>query len=191
MSDVATEQAFAEEAVNAAVVRILSSANFDASERNRNFLTYVVEQTLAGRAERIKAYNIATAVFGRDERFDPQLDSIVRIEAGRLRRSLERYYLTDGRDDRLKIEIPRGSYVPVFGFPRPDHSGETVRRAALALGNCVRGGGRPLGLSELHARLHAGADHSADPVYRPARLRGRDRPSLPCRRRPAEPTSRS
>ena len=145
----ATEEAFAEEAVNAAVVRVLASPNFDASERNRNFLTYVVEQTLAGRAERIKAYNIATAVFGRDERFDPQLDSIVRIEAGRLRRSLERYYLTDGRDDRLRIEIPRGSYVPVFRFPRPDHSGETV-------------GGPP---SILVTAFEEEGDHSAFPSF--------------------------
>ena len=149
LNDVATEQAFAEEAVNAAVVRVLASPNFDASERNRNFLTYVVEQTLAGRAERIKAYSIATAVFGRDERFDPQLDSIVRIEAGRLRRSLERYYLTDGRDDRLRIEIPRGSYVPVFRFPRPDHSGETV-------------GGPP---SILVTAFEEEGDHSAFPSF--------------------------
>ena len=49
------------------VVRILASPSFDASERNRSFLTYVVEEALAGRAERIKAYTIATAVFGRDE----------------------------------------------------------------------------------------------------------------------------
>jgi hypothetical protein len=66
-------------------------------------------------------------VFGRDERFDPQLDSIVRIEAGRPRRSLERYYLTDdGRDDRLRIEIPRDFYVPVFGPQRPEFRPETV-----------------------------------------------------------------
>ena len=79
------------EAVRAELDRILGSAKFDASERNRRFLTHVVEQALAGQTDRIKAYSIATAVFGRDERFDPQLDSIVRIEAGRLRRALERY----------------------------------------------------------------------------------------------------
>ena len=96
------------------VQRILASPAFGASERNRNFLAYVVEEALAGRTERIKAYTIATAVFGRDEGFDPQLDSIVRIEAGRLRRSLERYYLTDGRASHLRIDIPRGGYMPVF-----------------------------------------------------------------------------
>ena len=68
--------------------RILASQHLDASERNRGFLAYVVETTLAGHADRIKAYMIATEVFGRGPKFDPQLDSIVRIEAGRLRRSL-------------------------------------------------------------------------------------------------------
>jgi adenylate cyclase len=105
--------------VRAELRRVLGSPSFDASERNRSFLAYVVEESLAGRADRIKAYSIATSVFGRDERFDPQVDSIVRIEAGRLRRSLERYYLTDGRASRIRIDIPRGGYVPVFGPAEP------------------------------------------------------------------------
>ena len=108
------EQAASADAVHAELRRILASPAFDASERNRHFLAYVVEEALAGRSERIKAYAIATVVFRRDEGFDPQLDSIVRIEAGRLRRSLERYYLTDGRASHLRIDIPRGGYVPVF-----------------------------------------------------------------------------
>ena len=108
------EPSLGPDAIRAALERVLASADFDASERNRNFLRHVVEETLAGRAERIKAYNIATTVFGRDDRFDPQLDSIVRIEAGRLRRSLERYYLTSGRDDPVRIGVPKGSYVPTF-----------------------------------------------------------------------------
>ena len=99
------------------LARVLGSVHFAASERNRNFLRYVVEETLAGRSSRIKAYSIATSVFGRDERFDPQHDAIVRIEANRLRRALEHYYLTGGRDDPLRIEIPRGSYVPAFVPP--------------------------------------------------------------------------
>jgi adenylate cyclase len=102
------------EAVREELARIIASRDFDASDRNRRFLSYVVEETLAGRANRIKAYSIATSVFGRDESLDPQLDSIVRIEAGRLRRSLERYYLTSGGHSALRIVIPRGSYVPHF-----------------------------------------------------------------------------
>ena len=119
------------DAIRAALERVLASADFDASERNRNFLRHVVEETLAGRAERIKAYNIATTVFGRDDRFDPQLDSIVRIEAGRLRRSLERYYLTSGRDDPVRIGVPKGSYVPTFEELR-DASRPSPRRRRAA-----------------------------------------------------------
>lgn len=109
------EQAGSTDAVRAELSRILASRHFDASERNRKFLSYVVEEALAGRTDRVKAYEIATSVFGRDECFDPQLDSIVRIEAGRLRRSLERYYLTEGSGSPLRIDIPRGGYVPAFG----------------------------------------------------------------------------
>lgn len=102
------------ESIRGELQRILASTDFEASERNRHFLRYVVEETLSGRAERIKAYTIATSVFGRDASFDAQVDSIVRIEAGRLRRALERYYLTAGRADGVRITIPRGGYVPVF-----------------------------------------------------------------------------
>ncbi len=102
------------DAVRHQMTRVLASADFDASDRNRRFLKYVVDETLEGRADRVKAYTIATTVFGRDASFDPQIDSIVRIEAGRLRRSLERYYLTAGAKDPVRIEIPRGSYVPDF-----------------------------------------------------------------------------
>lgn len=102
------------EAIREALERILTSADFSASERNRRFLRYVVEETLSGRADRIKGYSIAVAVFDRDESFDPQVDPIVRIEAGRLRRSLNHYYLTDGQNDAIRITIPKGTYVPTF-----------------------------------------------------------------------------
>jgi len=100
--------------VSSTLKRVLESADFLASERNKRFLVYVVEETLAGRADRLKAYNIAIAVFGRDPRFDPQTDPLVRIEAGKLRRSLERYYLGAGRTDPLRISIPKGCYKPAF-----------------------------------------------------------------------------
>lgn len=102
------------EAARAELRRILESPEFEASERNRRFLEYVVEEALAGRALRIKAYSVATEVFRRDESFDPQMDPIVRIEASRLRRALERYYLTAGVDDPLRILIPKGAYAPAF-----------------------------------------------------------------------------
>lgn len=100
--------------VHAELERILASPSFALAKRHRNFLTFIVEETIAGRADRIKAYTIATSALGRGQSFDPQRDSIVRIEAGRLRRELERYYLTEGAGARLRIEIPKGAYVPQF-----------------------------------------------------------------------------
>jgi TolB-like protein len=94
--------------------RVLNSSDFEATARERRFLGHVVEEALAGRGDRIKAYSIAVEVFGRDASFDPQTDPIVRIEAGHLRRSLERYYLTAGRSDPILITIPKGGYVPTF-----------------------------------------------------------------------------
>ncbi len=94
--------------------RVLDSAEFDATDRDRRFLAYVVEEALAGRADRIKAYTIATEVFGRDASFDPQTDPIVRVEAGHLRRALDRYYLSAGRDDPVAIGMPKGGYAPSF-----------------------------------------------------------------------------
>src|SRR6185312_13291241 len=85
-----------------------------ASARNRKLLEYVVGETLAGRADRIKAYTLATVVFERGPDFDPQLDPVVRLEASRLRKALEHYYLTAGKDDPVRIDIPKGSYIPTF-----------------------------------------------------------------------------
>jgi adenylate cyclase len=93
---------------------LLASPDFVASDRNRKFLIFVVEETLAGRSDRIKGYTVATQAFGRGEGFDAQLDPVVRIEALRLRRALERYYLLSGADDPVRISIQKGSYVPHF-----------------------------------------------------------------------------
>ena len=93
---------------------ILASPHFDASDRNRRFLRFIVEECLAGRGDRIKGYSVGISVFDREAHFDPQIDPVVRIEAGRLRRSLERYYLINGGHDPLRILIPKGCYVPQF-----------------------------------------------------------------------------
>ena len=101
--------------IRAQLERILSSPEFPGTGRAAAFLRYVVEETLAGRASRIKGYSIAIEVFGRDENFT-QDDPVVRIEAGRLRRSLERYYLVEGDRDMVRIEIPKGGYTPSFSW---------------------------------------------------------------------------
>ena len=94
--------------------RIRSSSEFDVPERARQFLAYVVGETVAGRANRIKAYSIAIEIYGRSGSFDPQMDPVVRIQAGLIRRGLEHYYLVSGQDDPIVVTMPKGGYVPVF-----------------------------------------------------------------------------
>jgi TolB-like protein len=107
------------EDVRAQLERLVASPDLDVPPRARRFLRYVVEETLAGRAGRIKAYSIGTEVFGRDPSFDAQSDPVVRIEAGRLRRALEHYYLVAGQADPVVISIPKGGYVPHFACHLP------------------------------------------------------------------------
>jgi TolB-like protein len=100
--------------------RILSSAEFHVTPRARRFLAYVVDEVIAGRSNQIKAYSIAIEVFGRDSSFDAQADPVVRIEAGGIRRALERYYLIAGQDEPVVITLPKGGYVPAFA--RSEHA---------------------------------------------------------------------
>ncbi len=94
--------------------RILASPDFNATDKLRDFLRYIVDEKLAGRPNRLNAYTIALAVFGRGEDFDGTNDPIVRIQAGRLRRALDRYYLAAGSGDPILIDIPKGRYIPRF-----------------------------------------------------------------------------
>jgi tetratricopeptide (TPR) repeat protein len=100
--------------IRAALARILASEGFRSAAQLAAFLRHIVEETLAGRAERIKAYTIGVEAFGRPETFDPQRDPIVRVEANRLRQALAAYYAGAGRDDDILIDVPRGRYVPSF-----------------------------------------------------------------------------
>ena len=108
------------EDVCAQLERIISSSEFPGVGRAATFLRYVVNETVEGRGSRIKGYSIAIEVFGRDTDFT-QDDPVVRIEAGRLRRSLERYYLVAGQGDPVRIDIPKGGYVPTFTWNNPAH----------------------------------------------------------------------
>lgn len=99
--------------------KLLADARFRASDRNKRFLRYVMEKLFNGSADQIKAYSIAIDVFGRPADFDPVLDPIVRIEATRLRASLSHYYELYGQDHALRIDLPKGGYVPVVLRLRP------------------------------------------------------------------------
>lgn len=100
--------------IRAALERLVVSPALRASPQLVSFLRFVVEATLAGDAARIKEYSIAIGALGRSHTFDPKTNPIVRVEAGRLRRGLERYYTGSGWRDPTMIEIPRGNYVPIF-----------------------------------------------------------------------------
>ena len=105
--------------ISAAAVRlqlkcILASSTFKNSAQQGRFLQFIVEQTLCGNRAQVKEYVVGIEVFRRKESFDPRVDPIVRVEAGRLRLRLKQYYETEGAEDQLIIDLPKGAYVPVF-----------------------------------------------------------------------------
>lgn len=95
---------------------ILESINFSASSRLKDFLRFLVEETLAGREYQLKAHTIGQKVFNRGKDFDSLTDPVVRVEAGKLRNKLNQYYFSneEAGTDRIRIDIPKGSYVPAF-----------------------------------------------------------------------------
>jgi PAS domain S-box-containing protein len=102
--------------IRLALGQILHSDFFQASPQICAFLRFIVEAKLRGEGERIKGYTVAVSALGRPDDFDPQADPIVRVEAGRLRRALERYYAGAGANDSILIDIPLGGYVPRFQY---------------------------------------------------------------------------
>jgi tetratricopeptide (TPR) repeat protein len=109
----------APEEVRAQVERMIASGEFSRSPQLGAFLRFVVEAALEGRSDRLKAYTIGVEVLRRNSKFDPQLDPIVRVEATRLRRTIDRYYAGPGVCDPIRIDVPRGSYVPTFSRTAP------------------------------------------------------------------------
>jgi TolB-like protein len=107
------------DAVREQLGSILGSPTFAGLTKTRHFLAYVVEETLAGNGKRLKQYNIATEALGRDTSFDPELDPVVRLEAGKLRKALDTYYLNEGASDPVRIGVPKGGYLPSFAWAEP------------------------------------------------------------------------
>jgi TolB-like protein len=94
--------------------RILSSAMFAGSERHRRFLSFVVEQALKGDTDKLNEFVLGFEVFNKNDSFDPRIDSIVRVEARRLRERLKKYYQEEGQRDPIIITLRPRSFVPVF-----------------------------------------------------------------------------
>jgi TolB-like protein/Tfp pilus assembly protein PilF len=109
-----------QKAVREQLDRILNSGPFVQSRRRQRFLEYIVNETLAGRGERLKGYNIALEVFDRPESFDPAIDPLVRIEAARLRDKLREYYESAGQNDPIRIDLPKGAYAPYIEIRHPE-----------------------------------------------------------------------
>ena len=94
--------------------RMLGNPDFKASSQQIDFLKFIVDRTLDGNANLIDDQTVATQIFGRGPDFDHSVDPLVSILANLLRRALERYYCTGGKNDLIRISLPDGSYVPEF-----------------------------------------------------------------------------
>lgn len=90
--------------------RILKSDTFRTSTVLRRLLQFLVEKAVAGEADQLKEYSIGVDAFGKPASYDPRSDAIVRLQAGRLRQKLGEYYRTEGKDDPLVFELPKGRF---------------------------------------------------------------------------------
>src|SRR6201986_861306 len=114
---------------------LLASGIFDRAPNLAHVLTYVCEKYFEGAAEQIKEYNIAIEALGRPAGFDQKRDSIVRVEAHRLRKRLREYYEAEGAGHAIRIEIPSGQYAPRFltpkALPQPETTQELCQLPAI------------------------------------------------------------
>ncbi len=106
--------------------RILASKAFRQADRLKRFLAFIVEETIAGRGERLKEFVVGVEVFGKDDSFDPRNDPIVRVQARRLRSQLARYYREEGQEDDLAIDLPKGGYAPIFRPLKVAHAKRSI-----------------------------------------------------------------
>ena len=130
---------FAVEISSGELERVLSSACFARSEGLSRLLRFLVERQLESREGELKESLIGVEVYGRKPDYDPKLDSTVRSEMSRLRARLSKYYSTEGSEDLLLIELPKGSYVPSFRRLEPNPGAPEARPKRLRLAACVAG----------------------------------------------------
>ncbi len=138
--------------------RVLASPGFLRNERMSRFLRFLADRHLEGNDQQLKESVIAVEVFGRRTDHDPAQDSIVRTEAGRLRARLAEYYVGEGKDDPIVIELPKGGYIPAFqsrdGRPRGSRrwiwmAAAAVFVAALGIGWWLTHRSVPVGIAVL------------------------------------------
>lgn len=97
--------------IDACLNSVLFSPIFEKSHRQQDLLRFLVKETLAGNAQRLKGYTLGVEIFGRGTDFDPTVDAIVRVEVGRLRTKLREYYSLHGQSDAVLFDLPKGSYA--------------------------------------------------------------------------------
>lgn len=122
------------------VRKVLLSSTFHSSESLQKLLTYLAEHSFSDPPHPVKEYQIATEVLGRGPQFDPRVDSSVRVNVARLRSKLLEYYSIEGKDDPLRIEIPKGSYVILFH----EHAGAPPKDSSAVRAISVEAGGPQL-----------------------------------------------
>ncbi len=113
--------------------RIFASKTFRQADRIKRFLDFIVKETVAGRAEKLKEFSVGVEVFGRDASFDPRFDPIVRVQARRLRAQLERYYAEEAAPDEMVLEVPKGRYAVNFKPGKPAQGAPAKRSATSVL----------------------------------------------------------
>src|SRR5215831_16448640 len=114
----------------AAVYSLVNSQTLHSSESLCKLLRYLADHALQNPGTSVKEYQIATEVFGRPAGFDSHLDSTVRVQAGRLRVKLAEYYASEGTQDPVIVELPRGSYSLTL-HPRPALPKPEIKQSAI------------------------------------------------------------
>src|SRR5580693_2781720 len=102
------------ETARAQVERIFQSKTFRSSDVLRHLLSYLVDASLAGTADDLKEYTVAVDALGKPSSYDPRQESAVRMQVGRLRQKLAEYYRTEGADDAIVVDLPKGGFRVVF-----------------------------------------------------------------------------
>jgi serine/threonine-protein kinase len=129
MSGVTEEQ---KQKIQEQLERIISSSTFAGSERHRRFLRFVVEQALTGFTDKLNEFVLGLEVFHKNESFDPRIDSIVRVEARRLRERLKKYYEEEGRADPIVVTLRPRSFIPEFRDAQLEPAGASEPSALRA-----------------------------------------------------------
>ena len=134
-------------APQAQIARLLDSNTLRSSESLRRLLAYLADKAFRGEAEQLKEYTIGVDAFGKPPTYDPRRDAIVRLQIGRLRQKLEIYYRTEGKDDPITIDLPKGHYKLIWASrpvepaqvrpPEPPNRNGLWRTAAFILAGAL------------------------------------------------------